>query len=32
MSEEIKNKLEICNVEKKFKKNEVLKKLNCTLF
>ena len=31
MSEEIKNKLEICNVEKKFKKNEVLKKLNCTL-
>ena len=31
MSEEIKNKLEICNVEKKFKKNEVLKKLNCKL-
>ena len=31
MSEEIKNKLEICNVEKKFKKNEVLKKLSCTL-
>ena len=31
MSTEIKNKLEICNVEKKFKKNEVLKKLNCTL-
>ena len=31
MSSEIKNRLEICNIEKKFKKNEVLKKLSCTL-
>lgn len=31
MSSEIKNRLEICNIEKKFKKNEVLKKMSCTL-
>ena len=31
MSSETKNRLEICNIEKKFKKNEVLKKLSCTL-
>ena len=31
MSEALHNQLEICNVEKKFKKNAVLKKLNCTL-
>lgn len=31
MNTEIKNRLEICNVEKQFKKNEVLKKISCTL-
>ena len=31
MSSKIKNRLEICNIEKKFKKNEVLKKMSCTL-